>query len=127
VEDLVEAGLLDVEDLTSEREDGLEVPVAGLLGRAAGGVALDEEDLALGGVLGGAVGELAGEAGPAEGALALDELARLPRRGAGLRAERHLLDDLLRVVRVVVEPLGQFLADEALDGALDFGVAELRL
>src|SRR5690606_15529628 len=73
VEDLIEAGLFDVEDLAAQREDGLEVAVAGLLGRAAGGVALDEEDLALGGVLRGAVGELAGEAGPAEGVLALDE------------------------------------------------------
>src|SRR5690606_26445082 len=83
--------------------------------------------LALGAVLGGAVGELAGEAGPAEGALALDELAGLARRGAGLRAERDLLDDPFGVVRVVVEPLGELLADEALDGALHLGVAELGL
>ena len=36
---------LDVEDLALERQDRLETPVAALLGRAAGGVALDDEEL----------------------------------------------------------------------------------
>jgi len=45
---LVHAGLFDVQDLAAQREDRLEVAVAPGLGGAAGGVALDEEDLALG-------------------------------------------------------------------------------
>ena len=60
-EHLVEARLLDVQDLALERQDGLELPVAPLLGRAAGGVALDEEELGELGVALLAVGELAGE------------------------------------------------------------------
>ena len=43
---LVEAGLLDIEDLAFERQDRLEAPVAALLGRAAGRFALDQVQLA---------------------------------------------------------------------------------
>ena len=53
--------LLDVEDLAAQGQDGLEVPVAALLGRAAGAVALDDVQLALGRVALGAVGQLAGQ------------------------------------------------------------------
>ncbi len=41
---LVEAGALDVQDLAAQRQHGLVLAVAGLLGRAAGGVALDDEE-----------------------------------------------------------------------------------
>ena len=43
-EHLVESGLLDVDDLAPQRKDRLEFPIAALLGRASGGVALDEVD-----------------------------------------------------------------------------------
>ena len=41
----VEARALDVEDLAPQRQDRLEMAVAALLGRAAGAVALDQEQL----------------------------------------------------------------------------------
>ena len=41
----VDAGLLDVEDLAADRQDRLDPRVAALLGRAAGRVALDDEEL----------------------------------------------------------------------------------
>ena len=47
-EDLVEARLLDVEQLAAQRQDRLEASVAALLGRAAGRVALDDVELAPG-------------------------------------------------------------------------------
>ena len=47
LEHLVEAGPLDVEDLAADREDRLAQRVAGGDGRAAGRVALDDEQLAL--------------------------------------------------------------------------------
>src|SRR5260370_24146414 len=59
---LVEARALDVEDLAFERQDRLEAPVAPLLGRTAGAVALDDEDLRLGGVAFLAIGEPAPQA-----------------------------------------------------------------
>src|SRR5207248_10929424 len=58
-EHLVGARLLNVQDLALEREDGLCAPVAAAFGAAAGGRALDDEQLALLGVALGAVGELA--------------------------------------------------------------------
>ncbi len=62
LEHLVEAGLLDVDELAADREDGLEAPVAPLLGGAAGGVALDDVDLGVDRVAIGAVGQFAGQA-----------------------------------------------------------------
>ncbi|CAB5033276.1 unannotated protein [freshwater metagenome] len=44
LEHLVDPRLLDVENLAAQRQDGLRVAVAALLGRAAGGVTLDYED-----------------------------------------------------------------------------------
>ena len=91
-EHLVEARLLDVEDLAAQRQDRLEAAVAALLGRAAGRVALDEEELAALGVALLAVGELAGEAAAVEGALAAGEVAGL----AGGLAGAGGVDGLLR-------------------------------
>ena len=82
-QDLVEARLLDVEQLPPQREDRLEATVAALLGRAAGRVALDDVDLALRGVAFLAVGELARERQPVERTLADHEVACLARRVAG--------------------------------------------
>src|SRR5690606_38111463 len=46
-EHLVEAGLLDVEDLALDREHGLEPAIAALLGRTTCRFTLDDVDLAL--------------------------------------------------------------------------------
>ncbi len=73
----VEARALDVEDLAAQRKDRLEMAVAALLGRAAGRIALDQEQLGLGGIALLAVGELAGQRGDVHHALAPGQLARL--------------------------------------------------
>src|SRR5688500_19925745 len=77
---LVEARPLDIEDLAAEREDRLELPVAPLLGRTAGRIALDQEELGEGGIALLAVGELARQRGHVERALAAGQLALLARR-----------------------------------------------
>ena len=58
-EHAVEACALDVEDLALERKDRLVVPVAALLGRAAGAVPLYQEQLRERGIALLTVGELA--------------------------------------------------------------------
>ena len=126
-EHLVEARLLDVEHLAEHRQDGLVAAVATLLGGAAGGVALDDVQLALRRVALLAVGELPGRCDALERALADDEVARLARRLAGARRGERLLDDPPAVARVLLEVLDDPLGDGVLDGALDVGVAELRL
>src|SRR5882672_1659163 len=60
-EQFVQSRPLDVENLALERENRLELAVAALLGRTAGGIALHDIELALGGVALLAVGELARE------------------------------------------------------------------
>ena len=92
-EHLVEARALDVQDLALERQDRLKLPVAPLLGRAAGAVALDDVELGLAGIARLAVGELARERRVVELALA-DDLARLARGLARLGGHDRLLDDL---------------------------------
>ena len=67
---LVEAGALDVEDLSAQRQHRLIFAVAALFGGAAGRIALDDEDLGLGRIALLAVGELAGQARDVERALA---------------------------------------------------------
>jgi hypothetical protein len=44
---LLERGLLGIKDLAAKRKDGLERPVAALLGRSTGRVPLNDEEFAL--------------------------------------------------------------------------------
>src|SRR5204862_2248579 len=104
-EHLVEARLLDVQDLALERQDGLEAPVAPLLRRAAGGITLDQVELRRLGVALRAVGELAGEVRGVQGALAPGEVARLARRLPGVRRLDALPDDPPRLLRPLREAL----------------------
>ena len=126
-EDLVEPGLLDVDDLAPQGQDGLEAPVAGLLGRTAGRVALHQVELARGWVADGAVGQLAGQRGVLQHALAPGEVAGLARRLRAWAAWTVLRDDLLGVGGVLLEELGELLVDDALHEAADLGVAQLGL
>ena len=81
-EHLAERRLLGVEHLAAQRQDGLGLAVAALLGRAAGGVALDDEQLALGRVGRAAVGELAGQVEPVRHGASCAAPARGGARGA---------------------------------------------
>ena len=86
-----------------QRQDGLVLPVPALLGRAAGGVSLDQVQLAQRRVLLLAVGELAGQRGAVQGALAPDGLAGL---AGGMRARAASIDlasDPLGDRRVLLE------------------------
>jgi hypothetical protein len=71
--------------------------VAPALGAAACGVALDDEELGLLDVVGGAVRKLVRHAAGVERALALDELTRLAGGLARLGGEHRALADALRL------------------------------
>src|SRR6185503_5542411 len=103
---------LDVEDLAAQGEDRLELAVAALLGRAAGRIALDDEDLGEGRIALLAIGELAGEGGDVEGTLAARELAGLARRLARHRGFHDLADDLLGLLWIFLEPLLEVLVEK---------------
>ena len=104
---LVEARPLDIEDLAAQRQHRLEGAVARLLGAAAGAIALDQEQLGLGGIALLAVGELAGQRRDVERALAPRQLARLARRLARGRGLDDLLHDGARLAGILLEPLRQ--------------------
>src|SRR5262249_32581157 len=121
-EHLVEPGLLDVQDLSPERQDRLVPTVASLLGGAAGGVALDDEELGERRVALLAIGELPREPAPVERPLATREVLRLPRRLAhagGLEALEH---DPPRLVRMLFEVEREAVVPEGLDRALPLAV-----
>ena len=110
--------LLDVEDLAAQRQHRLRVAVAALLGRAAGGVALDDEDLGQRRVLDRAVGELARQARVLQRALAARQVARLARRGARLRGLHGLADDRVPSVGFSSRNSASRVVDDRLDEAL---------
>ena len=109
-EHLVEARLLDVQDLALQRQDRLRAAIAALLGGAAGGVALDDEDLGQRRILFLAVGELAGQARDIERALAAGHLARLARGLARARGLQNLVDDGARFLRMLQQEFLQLVA-----------------
>ena len=74
-----------------------------------------------------AVGELAGQRGDVEGALAAGELARLARRFARGGGLDDLADDDLGFGRVLLEPGGERLADQAFDHRPHLGGDQLVL
>ena len=103
---LVLAGLVGVDDLAAQGEDGLELAVAAALGAAAGRIALDEVQLAAIDDLAGAVAELAGQAAAGQGALALaEEGLGLAGRLAGLGRQHRLGDHLLGRLGMLFEVL----------------------
>jgi hypothetical protein len=111
----VEAGALDVQDLAPQRQDRLIMAVAALLGRAAGRVTLDQEQLGLGGIALLTVGELAGQ-----GAMSIAPLRRVSSR-AFLAASRAAAASItfwmteLGDVGILLEPFGQLVGDQAFE------------
>ena len=127
LENLVLHRLLYVEDLTTQREDRLELTVTTLLSRTTCRVTLDEEELRENGVLRGAVGELTRQATTREGGLALYHLTRLACSLASRSSEDDFVYDDLRFLGVLFEIDLEGFADGDVYGAHDFVVTELGL
>ena len=124
---LVRRRLLHVENLALQRQDGLEAAVAPLLGRAAGGLALHQVQLAILGVPLRAVGQLAGQVAHVHGVLAQHQVSSLARRLPRPRRGEALIDDALGVRRVLIEIHRQAVGHRGLHVPLDLRVAQLGL
>ena len=124
---LVEPRLLDVQDLPLDREHRLEPAVPPLLGRSAGRLAFDDEQLAPRRVALLAVGQLAGKRAVVERPLAPHEIARLAGRLAGPCGLDRLVDDPFGGGRVLLQVRSELVVENRLHDPLDFGVAQLRL
>src|SRR5215218_5604236 len=125
-EDLVDVGLLYVEDLAPQRQYRLEVSVPATFRRSASRIALDNVKFATSGVFGGAVGELAWQRRALQVALA-DLLPHRPRGEPRPRGLQSLVDDGLGLTRMLFQELGQVTVGRALDEALDLRVPQLGL
>src|SRR3546814_3359642 len=97
------------------------------LRRAAGAVALDQEQLGLRRVALLAVGQLAGKVGDVECALAAGQLAGTTGRLAGRGRLVGLGDHPPGISRMLLEPLVELVGDDALDHRLDLGRDQLVL
>ncbi len=125
-EDFVFAGFVGVDDFAAQGEDGLVLADAAAFGAAAGRVAFHEVELALIDVAAGAVAELAGEAAAGERAFAFaDQLFLLAGGDAGLGGQQAFVADCFGGLRILFEELVEVFAEEAVDDAFDFAVAEL--
>ena len=126
-EHFVEPRLLDIDHFSLHGKNGLVLALAPLLGGAARGVALHNEEFGASRVAAGAVGQLAGQTAAFERALFPREIARLARRVARLGRHDRLVDDRAGHLRVFLEVGAELLVDDLLDNALHLAVAELGL
>src|SRR5690606_31313388 len=114
----VEPGLLNVKDLTLERQDGLGLAVAALLRRTARRVTFHNVEFRQGRVSLLAVGELAGQAGDVQRALAAGHLPSLACSFTGAGSIDHLAHHRLGLVgplqQIIAEELVHFLFDRCL-------------
>ncbi len=118
---------LHIQDFSAKRQNGLEVAVAPLLGRATGGVTLDEEYLAVLGILVRAVGQLAGQPATAHGVLALHTLARLAGGDTCRGGQHHLVAYQLGFLGVFLQIERERLAHSLLHGSCHLRVAQFGL
>ena len=125
-EDFVFARFVGVDDFAAEREDGLIFAEAATFGAAAGRIALDQVQLAAGHVAAGAVAELAGQAAAGQGAFALAQQGFGFAGGfAGFGSEDAFADDDFGDFGIFFEVFAETIADDGVDDAFDFAVAEL--
>ena len=105
VQRLVQSCPLDVEDLASERKYGLSHSVSRRLGGSTSRVALDQEQLALAGVLAHAIAKFAGQAKAVHGVAATDAFCGFSRRFAGALGDDGFVHYPLSDGRVLIEEL----------------------
>ena len=127
-EHLVQPGALHIENLAPQRQYGLNGRIAALLGRTAGRVTLHDEQLAQGGVLALAIGQLAGQlscrtARPCAAPKFLGLARGLPRPSR----IHHLFHDELGVLGVFLQERADLLVHQGGHQTRDLAVAQLSL
>ena len=117
---------LDVQNLTAKRQNCLRLAVARLLGAAACGIALYDENFGIFRFLGRTVGKLARQRERVEDVLAARHLTRFASSLAGFQSLRRLPNDLLSGGGVLLQIFRKALGHGVLHERADLGVAELR-
>ena len=126
-EHAVEPGALDVQDLTLQRQNSLELAVPALFGAAAGAVALDDEDLGLGRIPLLTIRQLTRQAADIQHALTPGQFTGAAGSLTGAGRVHHLLDDLLGLTRMRLEPMAYGVRDGCLHHRLYLAADQLIL
>ena len=126
-QDLVKARLFDVENLAAQGQDGLIMAVTARLGGAAGGIALNDENFAFGGVALRAVRQLAGQACALQNGLAARQIARLAGSLARAGSTQAPVKDNARNGGIFLQIGGQALHHHAVHNRTHFAVAKFTL
>jgi hypothetical protein len=115
-----------VQDLAAQRQDRLGLADPRLLGRAAGGIALDQEDLGALAAIDGAIRELARQAQLARGSFARDLLGALAREPL-VGPAQHVLEQRAPGLGMAGEPVIEVVLERGLDLPPGLGRHELVL
>ncbi len=126
-EHLVEARLLDIQNLALQRQDGLRTAVAALLRGAARGITLHQEHLGQGGILLLTIRQLSGKTGDVERTFAPGHLTRLARGLARVGGLQDFVDDRARLLRMLQQKLLEPRGHRGFDHTLHFGGHQLVL
>ena len=123
----VDTGFFNVEHLTPQGQDSLELSVPAFLCRAARRISLDDIDLGDGSISLGAVSELARQAGRFKRALSSCKLSCLFSGFSCFLRLNGFIEDSLCNRRVFLEIVHQLFGDELIDERSYLGVAETSL
>ncbi len=126
LERLIEAGLLDVDQLAANRKNRLVTPVAALLGRATGRIALDDVKLGQVRIALRTIRQFSGKTATGQRAFA-DCLPRFAGGFAGARRRQHFVKDPFRDRRVLIEERHQPVVNHRVHDSVDLGIHELHL
>ena len=118
---------LNVQNLSSQRQDGLDAPVASGLGGTACGVALNQVNFAFLGFSGLAVGKFTGQTAAFQDPFSPSEVARLAGRFSRFGGQHGLVHNEFSNGRIFFKEFVQFLVDHGLDNAGDFAADEFVL
>ncbi len=114
-----------VQNFAFDWQNGLEATVASLFGRTAGGVALNNVNLAMLRIGDAAISQFAGKATTIDAGFAPRQLTRLARGFARARGEQAFFDNLARNRGGLFKIGAQTLANDRFDDAAHFTVAKL--
>ena len=126
VENLVQASLFHVEQLSTQGQNGLREAISPLLRRATRRIALHDIEFALGGILLCTVSKFAGQATPGESSFA-NGFAGLAGSLASPGCVHHLINNDASLIRIRLEMVFHLLSHDLLDDAVHFAVGELGL
>ena len=108
--DLVQSGFLHVQNLSSQRQDGLVCLASGFLGGSAGGISLYQVDLAVLRILVRTVCQLSRQSQAVQSGLSSGHLPGTSGSRPGSLGQNGFFADDFRNARVLLQEIGQLLA-----------------